>query len=969
MTAPVYDSNTMPFEVLEAETRTSTGIEILLYRPENPAEVVEVLGNRFAPTALEQLNDDGGGGFKIHAHDPKIDPAQGGDPTLLNYGNIFRVLVDGKVVQCCEITGRKLTLVSEGEEAGLVWEITGIGYGANTMRNAVVYPELGLKKASLDTRYFSFAAKTGTWYHPIDWVEPAQVVQQSDNDPSSPWSGSPYPWPLEWPEALEEAWWLWDRVQTKPDGSAPVGDVYFRAEFTITQPHVTLTLIMTVDDLAWAFVDGQQILSIESVLSWQKTFQATVDVDAGTHVFGIRARNLRSRAGVLFGLSYQVTSDDAPTWLIKSGVSGGVKMFAYPSPAPGWTAAEVLRNLLTEAQARNVQGADNLSLGFTDTTDTSGNTWATPLDWSFGVGTKYREVLEQISANSNDWTFDPVTLQLKMWPLRGVDRTVQAEQEPVYLRPALNVTSAEMEGTAEIANWLLVKSTDGWSEVSDSGTSISSYGRREDFLSSGSTVDASASAQAAAQLVSSAKPDETLTIAIVAVEGATPWFDFGVGDWVFAADADGSMSKRRVMSIAVEEDEDTGQPLYTIELDSIKKSDEERMARWLMAVGGGTMGGTATSSMVKGNGGLPASQIASSGPVGATGQTGAQGPAGTRLIAGVGAPSAGTGNDGDWYLDVGVWDLWGPKAAGAWPGTAAVNLKGADGATILSGTRDPLASDGRDGDYWINETALTWWGPKTSGAWPGTANAELRGTDGTTILSGARDPLSSDGKDGDYWSNTAAHTFWGPKAAGAWPGAGLDLVGPRGEIGPDGPAGAGNGNMNYIGDWDDATVYQVDDIVGYAGDTFLRLEYTGVTEPSFDFSKFKKIAFSPDRMTSSVTTASLAPLASEQTTIQLARGYKLYAVQVSSLARVRVYATAAQQAGDLSRAFGTDPTGNHGVMLDYQIMNAPMQRSLSPMVDGMSLETVPSESIPITITNTGSVPATITATLTWIRTE
>lgn len=916
---PMYDSNVMPFEVLEAEQRTSTGIEVFIYRPGNPSEIVEVLNNRMAPTALEQLNDDGGGSFKIHALDPKIDPNQGGDPTLLDYGNIFRVVVEGKVVQCCEITGRKLTLVDEGEYASLIWEITGVGYGANTMNNAVVYPEKGLKKNSLDTRFFSFAAQTGSWYHDIDWVAPIKVAIQSTNLPTDPWSGTPYPWPLDWPKALEESWWLWDRVQERLTGSAPVGDVYFRAEFTITEPHVTLTLVMTADDFAWAYIDGQQILSIESVYSWQKTFQATIDVDAGPHVFGIRARTIRGYGGVIFGLSYQVNTDDAPTWLIKSGEGTDVKMFPYPSPAPGWTAAEVLRVLLTEAQARGAQGMNNLTLGFTDTTDTSGTPWTTPLDWSFGVGTKYREVLNQFAANSNDWTFDPVTLQLKMWPLRGVDRTVQAEQEPVYLRPAHNVTAAEVDGTAaEVVNWLLVKSNDGWSEVSDSGTSISQFGRREDFLSSGSAVDASASAIAAAQLVSSAKPDEALTISIAAAEGAVPWFDFGVGDWVFAADGIGSMSKRRVMSISVEEDESTGEPLYTVELDSIRKSDEQRMARWLMAIGGGTMGGTAAAAIVKGNGGLPASMIASSGPVGSTGQTGAQGPAGSHLISGSGAPSAATGAEGDWYVDNGTWNLWGPKVSGAWPGTFTVALKGADGDTLLAGPRDPISTDGHDRDWWIN---------------------------------------------------TVAQNLWGPKSSGAWPASGIPMQGPKGDAGPEGPAGAGNGNMNYIGAWDGVTVYQVHDVVQYAGDTYERSVYTGLPDGStFPFDKFTKIAFAPARATSTVTTASLATGASEKTTIKLSRGYKLYSLAVDRFARARVYATAAQQDADISRAFGTDPTGNHGVMLDYQVSQAPLSRSLSPMVDGMSLEAAPTDDIPVTINNLGST-GTVTLTLTWIRTE
>lgn len=42
---------------------------------------------------------------------------------------------------------------------------------------------------------------------------------------------------------------------------------------------------------------------------------------------------------------------------------------------------------------------------------------------------------------------------------------------------------------------------------------------------------------------------------------------------------------------------------------------------------------------------------------------------------------------------------------------------GADGRTILSGTADPTSSVGADGDFYINTTSWTIFGPKTSGAW------------------------------------------------------------------------------------------------------------------------------------------------------------------------------------------------------------------------------------------------------------
>lgn len=49
---------------------------------------------------------------------------------------------------------------------------------------------------------------------------------------------------------------------------------------------------------------------------------------------------------------------------------------------------------------------------------------------------------------------------------------------------------------------------------------------------------------------------------------------------------------------------------------------------------------------------------------------------------------------------------------------ASSPFKGQDGRTLLSGTRNPLVTDGRVGDWWINTLGKRLWGPKTSNGWP-----------------------------------------------------------------------------------------------------------------------------------------------------------------------------------------------------------------------------------------------------------
>ena len=88
---------------------------------------------------------------------------------------------------------------------------------------------------------------------------------------------------------------------------------------------------------------------------------------------------------------------------------------------------------------------------------------------------------------------------------------------------------------------------------------------------------------------------------------------------------------------------------------------------------------------VKGDTGATGSQ-GPQGTAGATGATGPQGPQGdpgptgpqgatgpsgaSTFVSGTGAPTAGMGVDGAIYLDTASGRMYGPKSAGAWPGTS-----------------------------------------------------------------------------------------------------------------------------------------------------------------------------------------------------------------------------------------------------------------------------------------------------------
>ncbi len=190
-------------------------------------------------------------------------------------------------------------------------------------------------------------------------------------------------------------------------------------------------------------------------------------------------------------------------------------------------------------------------------------------------------------------------------------------------------------------------------------------------------------------------------------------------------------------------------------------------------------------------------------------------------------PPAAIGSNGDYYLDTATGQLFGPKANGAWPtvgialtgpagpvglpgatgATGASGANGAAGASLLSGMVVPANTLGNDGDFYLNLSSNSITGPKAQGAWPvtsvslmgpmgatGAAGANgatgATGAAGNSLLSGNGAPNAAFGSDGDYYIDTVSLTLFGPKAAGAWPGTGITLVGATGATGATGAAGA-----------------------------------------------------------------------------------------------------------------------------------------------------------------------------------
>jgi hypothetical protein len=126
---------------------------------------------------------------------------------------------------------------------------------------------------------------------------------------------------------------------------------------------------------------------------------------------------------------------------------------------------------------------------------------------------------------------------------------------------------------------------------------------------------------------------------------------------------------------------------------------------------------------------------------------------------------------------------------------------GTNGNTIWSGISAPSSGTGVNGDFYLNMANSCLYGPKASGTWPGTCisligpsgSSGAAGTNGNTIWNGTSAPSSGTGVNGDFYLNTANSCLYGPKGSGAWPGTCTSL------IGATGASGTGSGTVNTCG--------------------------------------------------------------------------------------------------------------------------------------------------------------------------
>jgi hypothetical protein len=262
----------------------------------------------------------------------------------------------------------------------------------------------------------------------------------------------------------------------------------------------------------------------------------------------------------------------------------------------GVSAGSIIRTLITEAQARGV--LTELSTDFTNTTDSNGVGFSKVLTLNENAGTSLAEVATRHTELAVDINITP-DFVLQYFNNRGTDWT--ASTPTVALRVGSNIGELRTEKAGPVKNTVLVGYGTNQFVTRANSSSVTSYGRKETFLNLSNTNSSTHADLAGDQVLSvSASPSDGITVQLSA-DGAQPYLNFYVGDYVWVHDHTGARTKYRVSSISVTETED-GSVSFVPELGTLRADLTRRLNRALARLEAKNANGTATTDLTPGGG-------------------------------------------------------------------------------------------------------------------------------------------------------------------------------------------------------------------------------------------------------------------------------------------------------------------------------------------------------------------------------
>lgn len=498
---------------------------------------------------------------------PILQAAYEADPLLLEDG-IVKVALDlvpgDPLVEVfaflCE--GGEFAVVTEKDAAG--WERSLQCRGLLALFDDwIVYPEIGLTATAADQRTFGWmSGASDRWFDEDAWSATIEAKQWSDYAAGS----DRYQLPKGWPDP--NAYWVKANSSLKQ---------YFRREITVSED-TPVKVYVSADENLRVFLDSELILENKShEVGYTDLNEWTGVLSAGQHTFGVKFLK-RFDVGYSGWSGWDTTDSDRmifTCWSLNADGSLDTRLIhSSDSDAwlavgrdegerpPTWTPAGIVGQLKDEADARGVQSAGRITLDFTEAEDSDGDPWPDLHERQWSVGAKGTQVLSDLAELGVDWDMRP-DLTLKAYASQGSDLS-----DTVALQVGVNILSYRIADQPVLATTLLVRSEEGWVEVTATAAEEESD-RREDFLSSGDSLsDEQATHLANKTLADIAFNHRVATAEIIAVPGCVPYLDFGKGDTIMALTNGRNPSPRRVVSIAPSVPE-SGPVRFTLEMEEV----------------------------------------------------------------------------------------------------------------------------------------------------------------------------------------------------------------------------------------------------------------------------------------------------------------------------------------------------------------------------------------------------------------
>lgn len=270
---------------------------------------------------------------------------------------------------------------------------------------------------------------------------------------------------------------------------------------------------------------------------------SAVDISEDSRI-DLRAKDDNSAGFIM--TAYQVTANNKQ-------VAGGLVRhtdaanWTVAATEPRWYPALIVKDALEEAQARGVSRVDQITFDYTATKDSADVSWSTGVAVEIAVGTSVLDVLSQCVDFGIDFWLRPTDRRLFAWENRGSDLT-----GTVRLFPGRHFLRFQTVTEPRLKTVALVRTKDGWATAKSANAGT--YGRREMFMELGKTKSEATAATVAGRALR--KLGRAVVVAsgveAIPVDGAVPYVDFAVGDYVtIPAPAGSGTRTARVLSLAL----------------------------------------------------------------------------------------------------------------------------------------------------------------------------------------------------------------------------------------------------------------------------------------------------------------------------------------------------------------------------------------------------------------------------------